>query len=169
MDEDVKICPQCEAEYYAHVAVCKGCEVPLVHPQELNRKTGVHKAEGELVCIIEGPYDVMKDLSAGLKSAGIECEILNAGDPNSCSGPNVFGVFVPQSIFSEAVSAMKEAYHKIYPELKGTEDRYREGLCPACGADVKDAWGACPDCGLNLLGGGPHGGGGGDCGPSCGS
>lgn len=166
MEEDVKVCPQCKAEYYAHVEVCKSCEVPLVHPEELNRKKNLPKAEGDLVCIIEAPYDVIKDLSAGLERAGIECEVLNVGDPASCSTPNTFGIFVHQSIFPEAVSALKETYYKIYPELKGTEERYREGLCPACGADVKDAWEMCPECGLNLLGG-PHGSGGGGC-DSCG-
>lgn len=29
---DTKICPQCNAEYYAHIEMCKDCEIPLVSP-----------------------------------------------------------------------------------------------------------------------------------------
>lgn len=29
---DTKICPQCNAEYYAHIEMCKDCEIALVNP-----------------------------------------------------------------------------------------------------------------------------------------
>ena len=29
---DTMICPQCNAEYYAHIEMCKDCEIPLVSP-----------------------------------------------------------------------------------------------------------------------------------------
>lgn len=29
---EVKICPQCSAEYYAHIEICKDCEIELISP-----------------------------------------------------------------------------------------------------------------------------------------
>lgn len=166
MDEQIKICPECGAEYYAHIKSCKGCEVDLIFPHEKAAyKKNLPKAEGELVCIEEGPYDRVSEISRELKKEGIEAQVLNAGAGKSCSSSS-FGLFVPMSIARETVRTIEEIYNRLYPELRQAEQRLQAGQCPACGAGLSASSDECPDCGLYLGGGaGPDDCGG--CGPNC--
>jgi predicted amidophosphoribosyltransferase len=151
MDDNVKLCPECEAEFFAHIAECNRCEVPLVSPEEL-RKGPLKKAEGELVVIMQGSLERMKEIAYGLKGKDIQSKILNAGEGGASCGGGNYGLFVDQSIGREAVEAAGEIYSKLYPEIEELEESYRKGECPACGANVKNAPGVCSDCGLNLGG-----------------
>ena len=149
MDDDVKLCPECEAEFFAHITECNRCEVPLVSPEEL-RKGPVRKAEGELVMVMQGSLDSMKEIAYGLKTREIKSTILNIGETGkSCSGGD-YGLFVHQSIAREAVEAAGKIHNKLYPEIAELEESYRKGEGPACGADVRNAPGVCNDCGLHL-------------------
>ena|SRR3990172_1424286 len=157
MEEDVKICPECGAEYFAHVSECRGCEVPLVHPGEsapVERKAPVDS--DPLVCIAEGDLGRARALQADLKSAGFDSKVLNMNQGKSCSGG--FGVFVNQSLAAQAAGKLQELFYKRNPEVKEMEKKVSEGRCPACGAEIFYSVYECPDCGLNLSGGG-HGGG----------
>ncbi len=152
MDDQVKLCPECAAEYFAHITECGNCEVPLVSPEELKKKPA-HKAQGELIPIMQGELQKMKEIAYGLKSREIECQVLNAGGVgSSCSPGGGYAVFVHMAIAREAVKAADEVYRKLHPELDDMDERYRQGQCPACGADARNAPGVCPDCGLNLGG-----------------
>ncbi len=149
MDDNVKLCPECEAEFFAHITECNRCEVPLVSPEEL-RKGPVRKAEGELTMIMQGAMERMKEIAYGLKAREIKSKILNAGGTEkSCSGGD-YGLFVHRSIAREAVEAAVKIHNKLNPEIAELEESYRKGECPACGADVRNAPGVCNDCGLNL-------------------
>lgn len=158
MDDDVKVCPECKAEYFPHVTECKSCETALVYPRELD-KIKPPKAQGRLICVEEGDFEKIKGLSYELGRRGIECDMLNIAQGNTCSTAGEFGIFVPQTQVQSAISAIEEIMHKLYPELSESEARLNKGLCPACGADISANPGECPDCGLNLSGGST-----GDCG-----
>jgi hypothetical protein len=153
MDYPVKLCPECGAEYFAHITECGTCEVALIFPEELE-KGPAPKAEGDLVPIMQGDLQKMKEIAYGLKSKEIECQVLNAGGVGSscCSSDGGYAVFVHQSIAREAARAADEVYRKLHPEIDEMDERYRQGQCPACGADARNAPGVCQDCGLNLGG-----------------
>lgn len=164
MSEEVKICPECGAEYFAHVSECRACEVPLISPGDNISKRPAVSPGGELVCIEEGDYDRVTELARGLNRSGVECKVLNIarGGGSSCSGGG-FGIFVQQSIAREAVKTVEDLWQKLHPELRQTEERLDAGLCPACGSGLNGSMNECPDCGLYLGGGGDNCGG---CGPS---
>ena len=168
MDEDIKICPECGAEYFPHITECVGCEVPLIRPGE-EAKRDMPEPQGSLVCIEEGDIDRVTDLVRGLKSAGIEYEIMKMGAGKACSSSGGFGIFVDSALAGAAVRVIDEFLQRTYPELKDAQDRMDAGLCPACGADLRGSIsGECPDCGLNLGKGTPGNDTCGGCGPSCG-
>ncbi len=162
MDEQVKICPNCSAEYYAHITECRACEVALVTPEEFSRAKAPRKAEGALVCIEEGDYDRITGLARALGSLGIEAQVLMPPG-GGCGGG--FGIFVQQSIAREAARKVEELWHRLYPEIKDAEARLDSGLCPACGSKFSPSDAECPDCGLFLGGGGDCSGGHSGCGP----
>lgn len=166
MEEDVKVCPECDAEYYAHIDECRGCGVPLVFPGEAAEQKVRAVDDSPLVCIEEGTPERLNELSGALLAAGIEGQILRADAGGGCGGGGV-GLYVPQSIAREAVNAIDDYWLKKHPELKEMEERMSQGICPACGAQLAMTTTAgsireCPDCGLNFEPG--HGGD--DCGPS---
>ncbi|MBI5827688.1 MAG: hypothetical protein HZB22_08180 [Deltaproteobacteria bacterium] len=168
MDEDVKICPQCGAEYFPHIMVCAACEVPLIRPAEAP-KMDLPDPAGSLVCVEEGDIHRVTELVRGLGSAGIEYEIMKIDGGGACSKSADYGIFVDSALAGPAVRVIDEFLRKVYPELKDAQDRRDEGVCPACGADVRGSTsGECPDCGLNLGGGGPGGDTCGGCGPGYG-
>lgn len=161
MSEDTRICPECGAEYFAHIMNCSTCEVPLIRPGE---KKEMPKAEGDLVCIDEGTYERVGELARELKKTGVECEVLNMSKGKSCSSSGGFGLFVPRSIARQTVSMIEELMLKLHPELVEVDARLEAGLCPACGSPANGEP-ECPDCGLNLGGGHGADGCGGGCGP----
>jgi len=159
MEEQTKLCPNCSAEYYAHIEECSTCEVALVTAEELSRRKAPRSGEGPLVCIEEGDYDKVTGLAHALDGLGFETQVLKAPG-GGCSGG--FGIFVAQSIAREAAGNIEALWHKLYPEIKEAEARMDSGLCPACGSKFSHSDVECPDCGLYLGGDGSHGG----CGPS---
>ncbi|MBI5561479.1 MAG: hypothetical protein HY894_01300 [Deltaproteobacteria bacterium] len=148
--DDVKVCPRCEAEYYAHVSECASCGVPLVAPHEAAAREALPEAEGELVCVMEGPLDKVTELSGRLKKSGFETEALKIAGAGGCSPDSGFGVFVAKNQAAAAVGKMEEFWHGLHPEMKAAQERMNAGLCPACGAALNPANPECPDCGLFL-------------------
>lgn len=160
MSDDVKICPSCNAEYYAHITVCKGCECELILPsQKASHQKRSSNPDGGLVCVLEGQPDQVADLARALKAEGFDCKVFQPGAGKGCSTNS--GIFVEQSLAREAVSALEALQERLYPELREAAERLNQGLCPACGAALIGSGDECPDCGLFL------GESGGDCG-SCG-
>lgn len=158
MSEDVKICPSCNAEYYAHITICKGCECELIYPsQKASLQKKASNTEAGLVCVLEGPPDQVSDLARALNGEGYDCKVFAPGTGKGCSAN--YGIFVEQTIAREAVTALEALQDRLYPELKEAAERLSQGLCPACGAALMGSGDECPDCGLFL---GETGGG--DCG-----
>ena len=197
MTDAIKICPECKAEFFAHVSTCNQCDVALIsppgvkpsgeEPPEMALLAGaLPQAEGKgqgcsprqgcspLVSIMSGPCDRLKEFSTELEFIGIENKVLNTGvagagafqagafqagafQAGACSAGEGYGLFVPESLAGVALKAIEDFQKRIYPELRQAEDALLNGLCPACGADIKNSPGECPDCGLNLSGAGGDG------------
>lgn len=161
MYEDVKICPECGAEYFAHVEECKDCGVRLLHPEEkarLDEKASepvcsvAGESDGSTVCIEQGLLAHLKELQGALEAEGIECEIVKSQETTpSCTKGETFSLLVPKDASGEALKAIEEYWHRLHPEVKQAEQMISEGLCPCCGSDVK-GMPVCPECGLALEG-----------------
>ncbi len=164
MHEDVKICPNCDAEYFAHIETCKECNVTLVRPDETLEitaqpysgttagaddcasETGAHK-EG-LAYVETGPLGRVTEFSKILEKSGIKSEIIALSQGSSCSSD--FALLVEEQYEDGAKSILKEYWLTMHPEIRDSEEKERQGLCPACGADVKHNPMECHDCGLTL-------------------
>ena len=168
MFEDVKICPECGAEYFAHVEECKECGVRLLHPEEKAeldkkasepvREVGVGGA-GSDVCIEQGPHSRIRELADALDEKGIGYEIVKAEDApggrgGACSTRHVFSLIVPEDLSEQASEAIEEYFHRLHPEVKEAKEMLDKGLCPCCGYNV-EGMSVCGECGLALEGPSP--------------
>ncbi|WKZ32663.1 MAG: hypothetical protein QY316_12230 [Thermodesulfobacteriota bacterium] len=150
MDEQVKVCPECGAEFFAYVTECNRCESELVSPEEVRgpslKKTHV-PGEG-LACVEDGTYERANEVAWALRSAGFEASVLRVPGGSSCKGS--FGVFVERGAASEAMRKIQELWKQANPEIAAAEERIKKGMCPACGALLMGSSEECPDCGLFL-------------------
>ncbi len=167
MYEGVRICPECDAEFFAHVEECNACGVRLISPEQKERlrrsllssrlsilladRLADHSKD-EPVCINEGDITTLHELANVLKSTGIDCEVASRDMTSRCRD-GVFSLLVPKSQEDAALKTIEEYWERVHPELKLARAREDEGACPGCGAMVKDNPSVCPGCGLNLAGG----------------
>ncbi len=136
MDEIVKICPECDAEYYPHIDTCRNCEVKLLFPEEIS-KGGVASTDairdGSLICVEEGDLVWLKELRTVVEAAGMRCELLPADCGNgTCQGNDVFGLFIPQSDEEAACGVLGRYWESLHPEIMDANRRADQGLCPGC-------------------------------------
>lgn len=184
MTDDVKICPECKAEYYAYIESCAECEVELVQPptysggpaQTSAQSTETPEGDGlgdiPKACIAEGAMEKLLEIVQVCEARGIPYEVAphDAGDdcssescgPSSCGTTATYGLFVPKELAAGIMRAMEEQATSD-PETREARERMEQGLCPACGATNMREDLECSDCGLNLMGP-AEGGGGGGCG-----
>ena len=155
MSNDIKICPKCDAEFFAHINYCNGCEVPLINPGEAPVATTgtptepTSREENLLVTIEQGDVAKIGELHNALEARQIPSKVINAtAVAGSCGGG--FLLQVPGYLKETAVDAINEHWHKLHPELKDGVDREESGECPACGFTLDPPSPECPDCGLNL-------------------
>jgi hypothetical protein len=152
----VKICPECNAEYFAHIVECASCGVTLKLPEELEAlRERQRRFEEEEVqnCVVikEGEKDLVFELHHVLLKKGYPCRVIPSPDttPGKCG--ETFLLIVPKEEAPSAKQCLKEHSHEMYPELKQSEELAAQGKCPACGFDVGANTRECPDCGLLLL------------------
>ena len=162
MTDNIKICPDCHAEYFGHVESCAECEVELVtsisNPHDEAMHTENTGSREENVLIEQGGLGVITELTEVLKEAGIEFQ---AGEmeetldkvcsDGSCTPEKVYGIVVPASANNAAKEAFDNYWETMDPDMKIANERMLKGHCPACGYDASGAT-ECPECGLNLAG-----------------
>lgn len=146
--EDTKVCPDCGAEYFAHVIECNRCMVDLVPSSEMRggapSDAKKHPSDG-LVCIEDSSYERANELAWALREKGFDATVLRA-PAASCGGG--FGVFVEQSIAKDAALYRDSLLRKANAGLDEAEAKLRKGVCPACDAPLMGSSEECPDCGL---------------------
>lgn len=152
----VKVCPECNAEYFAHIVECAGCGVPLKLPEELEalleRQRQFEEEEVQNgVAIKEGEKNLIFELHHVLIEKGYPCRVITSpgATPGKCE--EKFLLIVPEEEAPSATQSLKDHSHEMYPELKESEELAAQGRCPACGFDVGADAKECPDCGLILL------------------
>ena len=150
--DDVKVCPRCDAEFYAHVNVCDRCNVRLVAPNQAQTAAQALVDDGsELVCVVDGPRDRVVEVSELLKKAGFAAQHLKVPDEKgSCTSSSGYGVYVPRTQAQAALRKVEETWNNLHPEMVEAQERMNSGLCPACAAVLISGRPECPDCGLFL-------------------
>lgn len=145
--EETKVCPDCGAEYFAHVRECGRCMVDLIPSSEARGGAPAkkkHPSDG-LVCVEDGTYERANELAGQLREKGFDATVLRA-PAASCGGG--FGVFVDQGIARDAALYRDALLKKANSGLEEAEAKLRMGICPACGAALMGSSEECPDCGL---------------------
>ncbi|MFQ5586396.1 MAG: hypothetical protein ACE5GF_06215, partial [Thermodesulfobacteriota bacterium] len=148
----VKVCPECNAEYFAHIVECAGCGVLLKLPEELQemqeRQRRFEEEEAQNgVAIKEGAKGLIFELHHVLIEKGYPCRVIPSpgATPGKCG--ETFLLIVPEEEAASAAQCLKEHSHEMHPELKQSEELAEQGRCPACGFDVGADAKECPDCG----------------------
>ncbi|MBF8276191.1 MAG: hypothetical protein HW390_1264 [Candidatus Brocadiaceae bacterium] len=152
----IKLCPKCGSEYYAHIATCADCGVPLKTPEEIEKERNNKPAvpvqpDDEWVPIREGGKEIVMELSRLLASNSFSAKI---GLAPGCSTGKCGGKYLLLTTKSEAHAAhdfIEEYYTQKHPEIKTSQEWALQGKCPACGYAVSPDAKECPDCGLSLM------------------
>jgi len=158
---DVRICPQCNAEYRPHIDECPACEVPtqafradsafeagpgLARPErasDLPRGT-------EVTPIREADLDWCQGLADFLGEHGVPSRIVSPhGDDCTTGGcnPRYLIAVRPQDL-SRAAELDRAYLRQQVPEGDAYVDAMPDTHCPACGMELGPNQLECPECGL---------------------
>ena len=176
MSDNIKICPQCDAEYFAHAETCSSCEVPLVLPGEApapakhahshdsgnghdHEDSGIDWPGGPSDVLMEAPLKILEEMGTVLNENRMPYEIFQkvdekeVEDEKSCQAKAPeYAIVVPKANMEESIRITEEHWYKLHPEQVESDKRTSKGQCPGCAADLKGSVTECPDCGLNLAG-----------------
>ena len=153
--QHIKICPDCNTEYFPHIEKCADCGAVLLLPEENERAQEERKrlkdrALENPVMLREGDLKWMDELFNVLIDSGIPCVVnADAGCNKKCCG-DTYRLLV-SSLDAERASERIEDYcMEVHPEIRASRELAGQGKCPACGSPVRPDAVECPDCGLNL-------------------
>ncbi len=154
--KQIKICPDCATEYFAHISQCADCNTDLLTPEDNekiqnNRQQCRDKALENPVTVREGELGWMDELFNVLIDSDIPCVLTSDAACNkSCCGGS-FQLLVSEKDGERAKERIEEYYAEIDPELRASNEMMNQGKCPACGHAVGPDTAECPDCGLILI------------------
>jgi len=152
----VKYCPECNAEYYAHIIDCADCGVPLKTPEELRElreRQSLFEEKGaqDAIAIKNDKKNWILELHHVLIDKGYSSRVTVSPSctPGKCG--ESFLLVVPKEDAESAAKCIDEYAKEMHPELKESEELTAQGKCPACGFDVGFDAKECSDCGLLLV------------------
>ncbi len=152
----IKICPECNTEFFQHVLNCTDCGATLVLPEE-NRKLQKEKEQcreqmiENAVPVKEGDLDWIDELYNMLLDASVPCVMkANTGCNKGCSG-HPYILLVSKEDAEKATGLIEEHYAKVHPEIEASNKMASQGKCPACGSSIGSDDPECRDCGLTLM------------------
>lgn len=152
----IKICPDCSTEYFAHIEKCADCGTKLILPEENiklqeERQRLKEKEIENQVIIRSGDLNWMDELLNVLIGSGINSFLSSdPGCKKSCSG-DAYYLVVSSKDAHRANELIEEHFMKVHPELKASNELMNDGKCPACGTSVSHTATECPECGLTLM------------------
>ncbi len=157
MEEMVKVCPACGAEYVPQIERCADCGETLVLPGQPAvipppPSSPAPRPHADLVCIRVADLEWAKRLGARLERAGIDHLLEAEETPGArCCGAGRFRVLVRGSDADAASRIDAEQYREDVPDLVAPQDCHQSPeSCPACGGPVPVTAAECPSCGLAL-------------------
>jgi hypothetical protein len=152
----IKICPDCQTEYFPHIECCADCGTLLLLPEEIKkvqveRKQCIDKDLANSVVVREGSSKWINELFNVLIDSNIPCVVnADAGCNKGCCG-DTYRLLVSSQYFEKAQERIEQYCMEIHPEIKASKELISQGKCPACGCPVGSNAVECPDCGLILL------------------
>lgn len=154
--QQIKICPECETEYFPQIQQCADCGADLLWPDKFKivqeeRKRLKDTVLENKVAVREGDKQWIGELYDVLIDSGIPCVITaDAGCSKGCS-PDTRKLLVTAHDAERANARIEEYYAEVHPEIQASKEMVSQGKCPACGSPVDPAAIECPDCGLPLI------------------
>ncbi len=154
--EQLKICPECACEYYAHIEHCADCGVVLLTQEEVKKaeeekKLAMEKELENQVVVREGTLKWMRELYAVLIDSRIPCMITtDEGCNKGCCG-STHRLMVSSENAEKAYDRIEAYFMECHPEIKASQELARQGKCPACASPINSDANECPDCGLPLI------------------
>ena len=150
----IKICPECNTEFFHHVQNCTDCGAALLLPEENQkiqeeRKQCSDKMIENAVTVKEGDLDWIDELYNMLLDASVPC-VIKANIGCGCSG-QPYALLVSADNTEQAIGLIEEHYAKVHPEIEASNELINQGNCPACGSPVGPNDPECRDCGLTLM------------------
>ncbi len=154
--ENVKICPKCESEYYAHISLCADRGILLIMPEEVEKerkkKPDIPASHhDELVTIREEGRESVRELSDLLLRKGLFSKIVLAPGCSTGKCGCRYLLLTTKGNALAAHNCIEEFHTQKYPEIKASQDWESQGRCPACGYSIRADTKECPDCGLLLI------------------
>ena len=156
---DTKFCPQCGAEYYAHVERCAACEIPLqtapfgmVPDTSTLPQTPKEFAPSESLSVVrQAGLDWCRDLADFLVDNGVSARVTSPpGESCSTGGCGSTYVVVVRSVDLDRARELDQRHLEL--QVPGAEGLRQTASstseCPACGTAVGARDEECPDCGL---------------------
>ena len=153
---ELKICPDCSGEYYAHIDTCVDCGTTLLtfeehEKRQEKRRQCREKALEDPVAVRGGALKWIDELYNMLIGSDIPCKVYTEeACGKGCSGPTCH-LLVSRQDGERASGRIEEYCSEIHPELRIAQELISQGKCPACGTPVDTSAVECPDCGLTLL------------------
>ena len=153
---NIKICPECNTEYFAHIENCADCDTKLIHPEEVSKvleekKRVKDESLRDPVAVREGELNWMEELSNVLINSGIPSAVRADTSCNKGCCGSTCQLIVSSANAPKAVARIDEYYMELHPEIRASKELADEGKCPACGSPVSANATECPDCGLILV------------------
>jgi hypothetical protein len=105
----------------------------------------------EWVIIREDKPDLIQDLSDMLSDKDIPFQIALAPGCGNKSCAIKYILLVSRENVQAGVRSIEEYFMKLHPEIIESQERIKEGKCPACGNNVGPDAKECDDCGLQLI------------------
>ncbi len=152
----IKICPQCETEYFPKIQQCADCGADLLWPDKFKsvqeeRKRLMDTVLENKVVVREGDKKWIGELYDVLIDSGIPCVITaDAGCSKGCSH-DTRKLLVTTHDAERANVRIEEYFAEVHPEILVSKEMESQGKCPACGSPVDPGTIECTDCGLTLF------------------
>ena len=153
---EIKLCPNCNTEYFSHIECCADCGETLLFPGEkkvVKTEKKPHSDTGleDPVVVRTGSLKWLDELSNVLTDSGIPCVV--SGEEGCSKGGcgATYYLLVTAENAAVAHERIEEYCMEIHPEIKDSQELISQGKCPACGCSVGADAADCPDCGLTLM------------------
>ena len=167
-DAEVRVCPECGAEFQPHVLTCIDCGADTVSGASMAGRVRPGPApslghrfslpeDREAVCARTRKLEEAEGLGIFLERHGVPCRLEVEELPDSAPLRQHqhpwFKVMVPITDPARTVELIRR-FDQI--QIRATGMRFQElppqGWCPACGTHAGEGVEWCPECGLGIGG-----------------
>jgi hypothetical protein len=164
LQQSPKLCPECLCEFVPSAQTCSDCNVPLVHPDDIERDSGEEEELppiAELVPVRIAAVDWIRGFSEVLQDADIAHRVGAPPRPGENSAAERrshdqgMAIYVLPKDHEQAILLDTEYLRAQIPDAAGHDSdapTHADGDgCPACGDPVGPEDAECGGCGLPFI------------------